>query len=186
MKRSEAMAIAGMLAAYYDTPAWTEERIRLFAELIVDLDADMARAAAIDWMRKSHAAQRPHAADIRRLIAKAQAGSALEPEDAWSYVVDCFRTVGGYRKFPDTHPLVARAVAAMGWNTLCESCDQMADRAHFLRIYGAMLEREVQAAQASAGATLPATRPPALAAQQQAVERRGALLELVGGVGRKV
>lgn len=36
-----------------------------------------------------------------------------------------------------SHPTVHRAITAMSWSALCESTNEVADRAHFLRLYAA-------------------------------------------------
>lgn len=40
-----------------------------------------------------------------------------------------------------SHPAITTAVESMGWPYLCRSTDEMADRAHFLKLYAAAAQR---------------------------------------------
>lgn len=137
--------IVAMLAAAYPTPAWTDEQARLYREMIADLDYEQASAATIDYIRSS--STRPTVAALRdavrrRMEATHQLPSELEPDEAWGWVNKCFVSVGRYRPFPtDQYPLVAETVARLGWETLCDSSNPEADRAHFHRAYQAALQR---------------------------------------------
>ena len=64
--------------------------------------------------------------------------------EAWGSVTNAIRGVGlwGIPKFKD--PLVEHMVALMGWEYLCRSEDQMADRAHFLKMYDSIVQRNEQ------------------------------------------
>lgn len=61
--------------------------------------------------------------------------------DAWGCVVAAIAG-HGYQTTPKfKNPLVTRIVHSMGWQNLCISENQMADRAHFLRAYDDLLAR---------------------------------------------
>lgn len=62
--------------------------------------------------------------------------------EAWGSVVRALREVGhtATPKFND--PLTAQVVKSLGWQYLCQSEDQMADRAHFMRMYEELRQRE--------------------------------------------
>ena len=45
-------------------------------------------------------------------------------------------------KFKD--PLIQKAVDIMGWKELCLSENQVADRAHFMKIYDKLVERKCE------------------------------------------
>lgn len=132
-----------MVAAAYPVPAWTTATLRAFEQLLEDLDAPQLQAAVETWIRTR--AERPTIADLRKAVAATQATAAdspyLDPDEAWSHVEASITRVGGYADFPDTHPLVAETVRAIGWRTLCQSDNAVADRAHFLQLYRVRLER---------------------------------------------
>lgn len=154
MTPTEAKSIVGMIAARYPTPALPLETLKLWAKLVVDLDYASAEAAAMGWFRSN--TERLDPAELRRLVAGTQAEAAESPylaaDEAWAHVVASITRVGRNRPFPDTHPLVAELVRAMGWGELCDSQNQMADRAHFLRLYEARLERARRGDAATPGA----------------------------------
>lgn len=64
------------------------------------------------------------------------------PEEAWENVQQEIRSAGLYKKPQFGHPLIGRAVQAIGWSTLCCSENLPADRAHFMRLYGSFQTRE--------------------------------------------
>lgn len=170
MTKLEAGKLVAMIAEMWAVPAWTEEQILLWAELLCDLDFDTT-ARAVKAMMQSQDA-RPTVAQIRREVAKAQQpkGLFMPPDEAWAYVSQCFGTVGQYREFPDLHPLVKRVVDGIGWQEMCRSDNIDVIRGQFRMAYQALLERSVVETATSEGAAmLPTAAVPAL-------ERRPALL----------
>lgn len=148
MTPREAAAIVTLLvqAPSRSGAAWSIETQELFGRTIEDLPKDATEAAVMTWIRTQ--SERPTIADIRNAV-RAQLATAgaipgeLEPDEAWGYVVQCFLSVGSYHAFPRSpHPLVAEVVERMGWQTLCASDNAPADRAHFLRVYAAALDRQ--------------------------------------------
>lgn len=135
--------VVATVAAAYPTPAWAPPTLRAYAAMLDDLDPEALEAAATTWIQ-THA-ERPTIADLRKAVAASQATAAaspyLDPDEAWAHVEASITRVGGYHDFPDTHPLVAETVRAIGWQRLCQSDNTVADRAHFLQLYRARLER---------------------------------------------
>ena len=80
MTRKQSVQLASLLATLYDVPAWTEDRIKLFANDIVDLDYDAAKES-VEVYRRTRS-QRPQPSDIRELVAT-EALELLGPEEAW-------------------------------------------------------------------------------------------------------
>ena len=60
---------------------------------------------------------------------------APEPLEAWGIVLKEIQRVGFYRSPTFTDPVIAKAVDCIGWQTLCSSDNQVADRAHFGKVY---------------------------------------------------
>jgi hypothetical protein len=183
MTPQEAGTIIALIAARYPTPMLPEETLDFWAHLIEDLDYEQACAQAWYWFRSQPADERLEPAVLRRLVAAAQAAALaqphLEPEEAWAFVTRAFTVTGRYRPFPRTHPLVADVVDALGWETLCNSDNPVADRAHFLQLYRARLERGRRAAAAAPGAR-PPQLPPSDGALPLADPRLPALMALAG------
>lgn len=63
------------------------------------------------------------------------------PGDAWGIVLKEIAATGYYGKPRFDCKLIARTVENIGWAYLCSSEDQMADRAHFMKMYGQLKER---------------------------------------------
>jgi hypothetical protein len=80
MTEAEARKITAYLAALYDVPAWTPERLRAFRDAIGDLEYGAAQAAAQRYMRT--APRRPQPSDLRALVTQARL-QLPGPEEAW-------------------------------------------------------------------------------------------------------
>lgn len=80
MTRKQAILLTSLLATAYDVPAWTEDRIKLFANDIADLDYRAAQEAVEVYRRTRR--ERPQPSDIRDLVATATL-DLPRPEEAW-------------------------------------------------------------------------------------------------------
>lgn len=157
----EAAQIAAMVA---NAPcnagaAWTLETQELFARMIEDLPAAESRQAARGWLLS--ATTRPSIAEFRAAVRRelesaGEISGELDADQAWGVVVAAFASVGRYRAFPADHATVKRVVDRMGWETLCDSTNPEADRAHFLRLYAAEVDRVRAARHQAPGLSLPA------------------------------
>jgi hypothetical protein len=148
MTGAEAVRILDVLKRAY--PRQTIERgtLELYAELLGDLDfaATLAAVRRIvttgQWF--------PSIAEIRAEATKtAEVRPAL---DAWEDVKRAFVAVGhcGRPEFDD--PLVRRAVECLGWQSLCVSTNETADRARFCELYSDLAKREQTRRQLGAAA----------------------------------
>lgn len=139
--------------------------------LLRDLPAP-ALAAAIDELAVSHPEFPPGPGLMRRRALELPGGGPPSADEALSEV---YRQVSlvGYLGVPRwSHPAVEAAILALGgWQTLCRSEDMMADRAHFLKIYGAVEHRFRRAASLPPSVvSLMASVPAALGEGSPAVE----------------
>lgn len=89
--------------------------------------------------------------------------------EAWGSVVKALKEVGSWGKPKFTDPLTARVVDSLGWKYLCQSEDQMADRAHFLKMYEELRQRAER-------------QERLLPEAKQLVEHHATLRELTAGV----
>ena len=152
---TEAMAakLVGMLVATYPTPGWEDATMRIYRAKFEPLDEALAVRAVNEWIDTQE--ERPTIAHIRKAIVKLSAGpSLLPPDEAWEFVRQCFGTVGQYRDFPDTYPLVKKAVDGMGWVEMCRSDNLDVLRGQFRMAYTALSERRVSDAATGVGALL--------------------------------
>lgn len=154
----------------YPVPAWSTGQAALWLDELEDLDVGMLAQAARNWIRTKP--ERPSIADIRKAVADLQFGNLsgsklfLPADEAWDFVDGCFNTVGQYRNFPNTHPLVKQAVDRMGWQSMCVSTNKDVLRGQFRHAYTALLERSLAESAASEGAaSAPSAVAPALEQQ---------------------
>lgn len=73
--------------------------------------------------------------------------------EAWGEVVRQISRVGRDGQPQFSHPLIERAVKALDWRELCNSENQVADRARFIQAYEQMVQR-----QSDVASMTPATR----------------------------
>ena len=187
---------AGMAVLFSVWPkeASSPQTLEVYAEVVQHLPGDVWRAAALKCVTACTFFPKPVellAAAQELTTAKVRTG-----DDAWGDVKAAIAEHGVYHppdgaqygdfrnyfwEFKD--PLVGKLVKALGWTYLCQSEDEMADRAHFRKSY------EVEQARARDEARL----TPALAAfqaEQRAAlpapaERRQAAARLMAGIGRR-
>ncbi len=133
MTRAETKKLLSFLGLLYPRLTVSEPMVEAWSTMLLDLDYEAATTAA-----KEHAAVSqwpPTIAEIRRCVAE-RSCTAPSTADAWDEVVRAFGTHGRDREPHWSHPAVATAVAGTGgWQNLCNSENQVADRAHFLRLY---------------------------------------------------
>jgi hypothetical protein len=127
-------------------PGQLEGTFQVYEHLLADIPAPVLEAAV-----KQHIAANkwfPAISELRTLALALTAqphGTAME---AWGKVVDAF-TRGdlkpngdGYLQPEWDDPVCAKVVNAIGWYELCHSTNQEADRAHFMRAYDTLVQRE--------------------------------------------
>jgi len=156
MTHVEAVEIVALLTAAFATPTWAEETIRLYADMLIDLDRDCVREVVSDVIRSRKTDRAPTIGEIRQEVAQRQWEGAglglLTPDDAWGFVLRSITQVGHVGPFPRRYPLVTRIVDRLGWQNLCQSTNQPADRARFLEMYRDLRDRSLSVAAASRGA----------------------------------
>jgi hypothetical protein len=142
MTHAEALQVVGMLVAGYTRPAMTEPTMKLYVEMLRDLDYETADRAVRRLIATSTFL--PSIAEIRTAATTRDSGLP-SAEEAWGIVKWAFSSLGRYREFPATTPggaLLKRVVDTIGWETLCNSENEIADRAHFFRVYSSFAERQ--------------------------------------------
>ena len=115
-------------------------------------------------------------AELRRIVAESQHGRRRAGLDAWGDAKAAISRDGRYRTPTFADPLVARCVEGIGWLAICDSEDEMVERAHFVRAYEAMAS---SAAEDRSVATLPGVARPALPGSAPA-------LALVGDLAKRL
>jgi hypothetical protein len=153
MTDQELVQILALVSTYWPHFQLPDDRQELltwrkaWGRLLSDLD-NAAVVAAVDSLAAEARDFAPPPGVIRHRAVQLQAGpGAPGVDEAWAEVQAEIARVGWTvaldpdRKPLFSHPSISAAVDAMGWQTLCESENPMADRAHFIKLYGTATER---------------------------------------------
>lgn len=141
----------GMRAAYCAQSFLPdEEALKLWYRMLKDLDGKTVAAAV--YKHISSCKFPPTIADIREQCAAIESGGEKNWLEGWGMVVRAIGRHGTYgrkeaiKKLRDFDPLTADVVEKMGWQNLCESENQVADRANFRIAYEAYATRKKELA----------------------------------------
>jgi hypothetical protein len=118
----------------------SDERLRVYADMLQDLDFAAARAAVARLLQSSRFL--PTIAEVREQAHQLTAGPKRTGLEAWGDVTRAIRYVGSYGVPDFDDPLVAHAVACLGWRELCLGDNEAALRARFIEAYECMADRE--------------------------------------------
>jgi hypothetical protein len=145
MTPDDTIRIMAILTAAYPQVNLARETVEVYGKFLADLPFEAGYAAAMDLISTNK--WLPTVAELRRraftLMPETHIPTAAE---AWAEVVDQVQSLGSYRLPAFSHPVIERAVKALGWRELCLTENLQADRAHFLQIYEAFREdTELQA-----------------------------------------
>lgn len=151
MLESEIIKSLTVLATAFPNSGVTSKTFQVYAGMLKDLDADVFAAALEQAANGSKFF--PSIAEIRDRADAITTPTQLTEADAWGQVMAAIRKVGFYGQPVFDNPIVTRAVEIMDWRTLCTSENVIADRAHFMKIYGQLAHRELEDAK-----LLPAAR----------------------------
>lgn len=146
MKRADIIKLVGVCSINYKN--WPEEGkeealIDLWTTMLSDVYFEVAQAAVQKYMAES--VYPPTIADIRQRVADITVPREKTGIEAWGEVIDAIRRYGHYEEkkaMESLGPLTRKVVEAMGFRTLCMSTTEMADRAHFSKVYDTLAKRE--------------------------------------------
>lgn len=147
--KTEIDQIMSILARAYpyilkdSTANWTDT-LMIYERTLADIDAPALLAAALDHITRNKFF--PAISELRDAAYRVVTQDQPSAEEAWGEVRLAFTRYGHNNTPVWSHPLIERAVKVIGWMELCMSENQVADRAHFLRIYGSVEQRSKDAA----------------------------------------
>ena len=150
MTSTEAGVLLATLKAAFPRQPMSKATARVYLRFLEDLDYAAARAAVGDLI--AGATFFPAIAEVRQAVWRRSEG-AIEPEEAWALVQGALRRTeiaevlpGGQYRYakPDLAPAVMAAVDVIGWQRLCVTDNLVADRAHFMRIFGVVVRRRYE------------------------------------------
>lgn len=135
--------LAILIAAYpymqKDNGANMAATLQVYHRTLADIDAPALLAAALDHISRSKFF--PSVSELRDAAYRVVTLNQPSPEEAWGEVKAAFRRWGYTGKPEWSHPAIEATVKIMGWRELCQSENEVADRAHFLRIYASVEQR---------------------------------------------
>lgn len=146
MNNSDIIKLVRILSANYRN--WPqdgkeEDTVTLWEMMLADVPLEVAKVAVQQHIGKS--VYPPTVADIREIVNHISIPQEKTAIEAWGDVKTAIRKFGSYqeKKAMDSLTGVARKVVEyIGFKTLCMSEDEMADRAHFLKMYDVVAKRE--------------------------------------------
>lgn len=115
-----------------------------YAAGLSDLPFDAARAGITKLVKTSK--WMPTIAEIRAATVTARDGRAREGAEGWQDILQAVGRYGGNRTpgvdFEFSDPITARVVRAFGWREICQSENQIADRARVIELYEQLAEHD--------------------------------------------
>lgn len=151
MTREDTIRVLSILRTAY--PRFYANMSKTEAENVIDLWSVMFSADDVESVKLalykliSICEFPPSVAEMRKALAETQIGYMQDAGEAWGSVVNAIRAYGAAREneaLGSMSEMTRLAVKRMGWTNLCMSEDSMADRAHFLKIYGLIEDRQTQ------------------------------------------
>ena len=134
--------IAAMKSNYKNFGVDSKEQLKFWYEMLSDLDYNLAEIAV-----KTLISESPHAptiSDIRKAAAQTKEELPVSAT-AWGEVTKAIKSYGYYQQekaLESMSPLTREVVKYIGFRELCLSESQMADRAHFQKMFDSMIKRE--------------------------------------------
>ena len=140
----DVLKVLKLLGEAYPTFQLSRTSIEVYVGLLTDLPAALLEQAALEHISRS--AFFPTIAELRGAAFDLleAAHPSISAHEAWLVVQDEIQRTGHAGQPEFTDPLLIRAVDALGWRQLCLSDNPIADRAHFVQVYQALLERRKQ------------------------------------------
>jgi len=146
VKRADIIKLVGICSINYRN--WPENGkedalISLWETMMSDVDFEIGQVAIQKHMSES--VYPPTIADIRAKIADCTVAREKTGIEAWGDVKSAIRRFGSYNEKKAMESLsgvTRKVVEYIGFKTLCLSEEEMADRAHFLKVYDTVARRE--------------------------------------------
>lgn len=174
MTKQEVASLLAVLRSVWTTKPIDEHTITAWSWALDDIAYPQAQTAVQAYLKQGSEFF-PTPSQIRALIARDLIGPDLIAEAAWPEVLREVSRVGlnplpvytrdGMLPPPQrsfSHPLIAQAVDALGWASICLSEKPEITRAQFTKVLQALLDRQQSAVQRHGAAALAPSMPDAL------------------------
>lgn len=147
MDKTEFGLFASALRTYYSKENLlpNSHAMELWFRQLQDIPFPVAEAVLNKWVATNKWA--PSISEIRELATEIQHGKPPDWGEAWEESCKAIRRFGFYRPkegLDSLSPLARATVERLGWNNLCLSENQMADRANFRQCFETICKREQQ------------------------------------------
>lgn len=136
---SEIVKLVGVMAAGFPSTQVTSETVKVYVSMLRDIPIDILTASVQQCMAESEFM--PTIAKLRDRALRLTTSVAPEPLEAWGMVLKEIERTGFYHSPKFENPIIAKAVDCIGWQALCSSENQVADRAHFGKIYEGLVRQ---------------------------------------------
>ena len=145
MTRQEFSTFAMALRTYYpkENILPNQQAMELWYREIQDIPAEVAEAALRKWVVTNKWS--PSIAEIREMTANVVNGDQITWAESWEEAKRAIRRFGSYNKgaaLESLSPLTRKCVESIGYIELCLSENEMADRAHYQRIFEVYANRQ--------------------------------------------
>lgn len=146
MQQSEVVKLVAVCSVNYRNwpdPNNLEKLVALWAKMLAEYDYFIVAAAVEKYLAESP--YPPTIADIMKRITDITIAKEKTAIEAWGDVGQAIRRYGSYNETLALDMLTAltrKVVKSMGYRELCLSENEMADRAHFLKVYDTLAARE--------------------------------------------
>lgn len=137
MTEIQAKKLVAVLVAAFPNSKLTDDTVGIYVRMLADLDYPAANAAVEKLLATSK--WPPTVAEIREAAVSLHVGEVKSGGEAWGAVL---RAIGRYGRnrtpgvdFELGDPVALETVRAMSWRELCDSENQVADRARFIELY---------------------------------------------------
>jgi hypothetical protein len=164
MKKSEVTELVAIIADAFTRPPMEERTVRVYEAMLLDMDREVAHRAICRLISTSK--WLPTIAEIRTAAADLVHGATRLGGEAWGDVGEAVRRVGRYQVPTFDDPIVANCVKQMGWLDICNSTNDVADRARFIELYNGLAARARLDVVAGDALALPTRKP------QEVTQRR--------------
>lgn len=136
---AEISKLVGVMAAAYPHTQVTDATIEVYITMLKDIPLDLLTTSVQQCMAESEFM--PTIAKLREKALKLTTPISPEPLEAWGIVQKEMTRVGVYHSPTFADPIITKAVDCIGWQSLCSSENQVADRAHFGKVYEGLLRQ---------------------------------------------
>ena len=143
MTRAETAKILAVLAASYPKFEVDDLKVRVWHEMLGDLDYVTANMAAKKLILENTFA--PSIAEVRKAAKEILNPDGMTAAEAWGEVERAVRTYGYYREteaLESMSPSVAKVVEYIGWQNICLNEEPGVIRGQFLKMYQQVRERD--------------------------------------------